>query len=1371
MRKQVVLILMMTVFATIGFAQAPYLINYQAVAHDATGALLTTQPVTVTFGIYQGSASGTLVWEEDHSLNTNDYGLFYTQIGAGSGTGAGSLGSFSAIGWGVDTYYLKTQIDAGSGPQDLGTVQFVSVPYALNAGSTGAINNQAVTSAGAADGNILIFNGTSGAWEVVPPSSLYSAGAGIDITSGVISNTGDVDETDDHITAFDLNATSDSLYIQDGNGRYVVALSDINSPAVDADGDGWPVNLDLDDSDVAVTFYDADNDPANEYNLTFDTTGGNLVLTDAGGTFSVPLTAIADGVDDADNDPANEYNVSFGLNVAGDSLVIDDGGTHFAIALISVADGVDDADNDPSNEYNTNFGLNGAMDSLIIDDSGTHYAIALADINLAGGDEDATNEYNTHFGLSGTGDSLVIDDVGTHHAIALTAISSPDSNWLENGTDIYNGNSGNVGIGNTTPLYNLHVVDSTVAPGFNNIAAFESYSDFTFITLNANTGSAEGGGVILAQYNGNNVAYLGGNVNPVGDTSAFIGAGDPFSGSDTKPGVSFSIRPTSKIVSLKPDSTSGLDIDYDLTSDSSVLKANADVMYIRGQKTSGPPNPTSIWVTGNLIADTVAADYRFQYQNGAVAGYLLQSDAVGNAQWVDPSSVAAPGWLLSGNSGTTPGTDFLGTTDAQDLDIGINSVVYHRFTQQGQIEFLPSVGRSVLIGESAGENDDHDNNRNIYVGYFAGNQNVSGGLNVAVGPYSLVNGTTANYNVGVGYGTLRSATSGQNTAVGSRALYNHNSGIDNVSIGWNSLYNDQTGSGNTSVGTYAMQQNINGIRNVAIGLNALNNNVSGSYATAVGYDAMANANDASSFFINKNVAVGYEALKGSTTPSSNTGSDNTAVGYQAMTNNTTGSGNVAVGNAALHANTTGIYNTVVGWGAMENAVSTISNVAIGADVLQGNSGDGNTGVGAFALDANNSGESNTAVGQLALTNNTLGAFNVAVGKSALSNNIDGQNNISVGYSTLSANTSGNLNVAVGSFGLSDNSTGTRNSALGYYALKQSTGNDNVGIGYYAGNTNVTGSSNTFIGNNADASANNLINATAIGANAQVGASNSLVLGNNADVGIGTSTPGYKLHVEDQITSAPSAYVENSISSGISGSAAEFVNSGLRSIGHSGVIVNNITTKSGGSNSTKVGLEVNSTGSWGPSTTNQPNVGVKVTASGADENYALQLVDGTEADGAVLTSDASGNASWKDMAVGFRVHTTFATNTQLFTSTASRVDWTIAGFNDGVHFDYTNNEYVAPAAGVYAFQSGCSVGGTASGNWIILELRVNGVIEVQSFKTTPSPTWNSDGTLVSTTLKLNAGDRVSVFLRLLPGTASSNIGSVQEQNWFSGHRVY
>lgn len=42
-----------------------------------------------------------------------------------------------------------------------------------------------------------------------------------------------------------------------------------------------------------------------------------------------------------------------------------------------------------------------------------------------------------------------------------------------------------------------------------------------------------------------------------------------------------------------------------------------------------------------------------------------------------------------------------------------------------------------------------------------------------------------------------------------------------------------------------------------------------------------------------------------------------------------------------------------------------------------------------------------------------------------------------------------------------------------------------------------------------------------------------------------------------------------------------------------------------------------------------NIGIDISVTGGTNNYALKLVDGTEEDGYVLTSDANGNASWEN----------------------------------------------------------------------------------------------------------------------------------------------
>jgi hypothetical protein len=111
--------------------------------------------------------------------------------------------------------------------------------------------------------------------------------------------------------------------------------------------------------------------------------------------------------------------------------------------------------------------------------------------------------------------------------------------------------------------------------------------------------------------------------------------------------------------------------------------------------------------------------------------------------------------------------------------------------------------------------------------------------------------------------------------------------------------------------------------------------------------------------------------------------------------------------------------------------------------------------------------------------------------------------------------------------------------------------------------------------------------------------------NNAGfVGIGTNNPGTnQLSVVTQSSSGSAGLFENNIAGGIDGSALRVLNSGTRTVGNNGMLIQNLVTKVGGNNSTKIGLKIESTGAWGVATVNQPNVGLDVNVSGADNNYA------------------------------------------------------------------------------------------------------------------------------------------------------------------------
>jgi hypothetical protein len=83
----------------------------------------------VKFNVIQNSATGTLVYSENQTANTDDLGHIALVVGQGSAT----TGSFSSINWANGTYYLGIELNTGSGYVAMGTTQLLSVPYALHA--------------------------------------------------------------------------------------------------------------------------------------------------------------------------------------------------------------------------------------------------------------------------------------------------------------------------------------------------------------------------------------------------------------------------------------------------------------------------------------------------------------------------------------------------------------------------------------------------------------------------------------------------------------------------------------------------------------------------------------------------------------------------------------------------------------------------------------------------------------------------------------------------------------------------------------------------------------------------------------------------------------------------------------------------------------------------------------------------------------------------------------------------------------------------------------------------------------------------------------------------------------------------------------
>jgi hypothetical protein len=108
--------------------------NYQAVVRDASGLAIPNQIIGLRATIIAQPAT-TVVFQESHAVNTNDFGLINLVIGGGTI----SQGSLSSIDWGNGTYWLQTETDVTGGTNYtlLGSQQLMTVPYAFYAESSG----------------------------------------------------------------------------------------------------------------------------------------------------------------------------------------------------------------------------------------------------------------------------------------------------------------------------------------------------------------------------------------------------------------------------------------------------------------------------------------------------------------------------------------------------------------------------------------------------------------------------------------------------------------------------------------------------------------------------------------------------------------------------------------------------------------------------------------------------------------------------------------------------------------------------------------------------------------------------------------------------------------------------------------------------------------------------------------------------------------------------------------------------------------------------------------------------------------------------------------------------------------------------------
>jgi uncharacterized protein (TIGR02145 family) len=190
------------------FAQAPQGIPYKAVMRNADGSVMASSAVSLSFMIHDGSATGTVVYQESHALTSNAQGLVSCVVG----NGVVSQGNFANINWGGGAKFLHVMM----GTTDLGTQQLLSVPFALYSDD--------VESRVSSSGDTLWVGHH---WVIVP--GISAANQTLTFTSGYGST----------LLPGNTLVTNEYIPLPGCNGQETINYNNENYPLVEIDGQCW----------------------------------------------------------------------------------------------------------------------------------------------------------------------------------------------------------------------------------------------------------------------------------------------------------------------------------------------------------------------------------------------------------------------------------------------------------------------------------------------------------------------------------------------------------------------------------------------------------------------------------------------------------------------------------------------------------------------------------------------------------------------------------------------------------------------------------------------------------------------------------------------------------------------------------------------------------------------------------------------------------------------------------------------------------------------------------------------------------------------------------------------------------------------------
>lgn len=312
-------------------------------------------------------------------------------------------------------------------------------------------------------------------------------------------------------------------------------------------------------------------------------------------------------------------------------------------------------------------------------------------------------------------------------------------------------------------------------------------------------------------------------------------------------------------------------------------RSNALTLLKNGNLGIGSSNPTQrLEVAGAIKANQI------KLTNGAVNGYVLKTDSLGNTSWANPNALGIvendpkvgllnnhyiPKWngsslangLLYDNGtnigiGTTAPTAKLevsGTVKATQLQMTNGAV--NGYVLQGDASGNAAwVNPATLKIDTLSLIADADNNTKIETEKSSNENKIRFTLN-GVERMVLQNKSLAIVNTGnsvyigdqAGQADSIAGPGRANTAVGAKSLQSTTTGVNNVALGNTALNQNTSGFSNNAVGSFALRSNTTGSYNTAMGEDALGSNVVGNANTALGFEAGVFATGSNNVFLGR----------------------------------------------------------------------------------------------------------------------------------------------------------------------------------------------------------------------------------------------------------------------------------------------------------------------------------------------------------------------------------------------------------------------------------------------------------------------------------------------------------------------------------------